>query len=130
MKAKNRMISLIFIYSIVFTATAAAYNLTGTISNNSVAINGSEVQYGTNVTYSNVSGYYSLSNLTGTISVNFSKMPEYYSNTTSMNMISDLVLDVDLALKPTGNITGRVCTFPGCFYEDVILFSSRIRWFF
>lgn len=133
MKTRTKIISLL-IYGIVFTATASAYSISGYITNNSVGIESATINYGLNNTYSNSSGYYFVNNLTGNIIINYSKNPKYYQNSTSVNMDSNITLNINLLLKPTGTITGCVYVFGGInpctISSSVVLSSNRIRWFF
>uniref|UniRef100_A0A6M3M7L9 Carboxypeptidase regulatory-like domain-containing protein n=1 Tax=viral metagenome TaxID=1070528 RepID=A0A6M3M7L9_9ZZZZ len=130
MKIVNKIISLILIW-FVFTATASAYTISGYVTNNSAGINGTIINYNLNTTYSNATGYYFMNNLTGNIIINFTSNPVYYSNSTSINMDSNKTLNVNLLKKPTGTISGRVCSFPGCQIEEAVqIASNRIRWFF
>lgn len=124
-------LSIILLYS--FMVTASAYTLSGYVSNNSVGINGTEVSYDLNLTYSNITGYYIFLNLSGIATINFSRQPEYYPNSTSVNMDSDKILNVNLIKKPTGTISGCVYVFGGvnpCNIVYNIIESNRIRWFF
>jgi hypothetical protein len=136
MKTKNtkKILSIILIYSVVFTATASAYTLSGQITNNSIGIYSAQINFDINNTYSNSTGYYTMSNLSGNIIINFSKNPEYYQNSTSANMDSNKTLNVNLLKKPTGTITGCVFVFGGInpceITQNIIVSSNRIRWWF
>jgi len=127
-----RVLSALLVISIVFVSTATAYDISGYVTNNSAGINGATVNYNLNSTSSNDTGYYFMNNLTGNIIINFTSNPVYYSNSTSINMDSNKTLNINLIKKPTGTITGRVCSFPGCQIEQAIqiISSNRIRWFF
>jgi len=132
MNTKIRVLSTLFFIYIVFAPTASAFNISGYVTNNSVGINGMTVNYNLNSTYSNATGYYFLNNLTGNIIINYTSNPIYYSNSTSINMNANKTLNINLIKKPTGTITGRVCSFSGCQIEQAIqiISSNRIRWFF
>jgi len=134
MKLINKIISLILIW-FSFTATASAYSISGYITNSSIGIEGALINYNINNTYSNSTGYYSMNNLSGNIILNFSKNPEYYQNSTPVNMDSNKTLNINLLKKPTGTITGCVYAFGGinpCTLQEGIksISSDRIRWFF
>lgn len=110
------------------------YYLNGTIYNNSAGLNGTLINYGNNDTYSDSNGFYSMPNMsTGTWIINYSNNPEFYSNSTNVVISGDTVNNVNMTLKPTGTITGRVCSYPGCEIVQAIttvVTSNRIKWFF
>lgn len=132
---KTRVLSTLSFIYIVFASAASAYSISGYVTNNSVGINQTSINYNLNITYSNITGYYSMNNLTGNIIINFTNNPIYYSNSSSINIDSNKTLNVNLIKKPTGTITGCVYVVGGfnpcTLLEGVkVLSSNRIRWFF
>jgi hypothetical protein len=82
----------------------------------------------------NVSGnfLFNQSFAAGNYTVNLTNSDVRYRNMAiNITLSSNLYMSIAVPLKPTGTITGRVCTFPGCaIAQAVALASNRIRWFF
>jgi hypothetical protein len=105
-------------------------NLTG---GSTYDFSGSNVGVNYTSTLTNLSGRYFLNLLAGSYIVNISKLPEYYSTSSSLITVTSSSLsyfNATLTKKPTGTISGRVCdTF--CKAENIIVWISiRVRWFF
>jgi len=128
---KNSLAIIIFL----FTATiASAGYINGTVYENSNGLSNAIAAVNYTSVLTNSLGNYTLNLTAGTYIVNISKMPEYYSNSSSSITVSDsssTLYNTTLTKKPTGSITGRVCSFPGCQIEAAITaLSDWVRWFF
>lgn len=122
--------AILFIYLV---SIASAGYINGTVYENSIGISGATVAVNYTSTLTNSMGNYSLNLTAGTYIVNISKMPEYYPNSSSSITVSgssSTFYNATLTKKPTGTITGRVCSFPGCIDQSIRQLSNRIRWFF
>ena len=77
-----------------------------------VKLAGAKVSTNTGVyTYTNETGFYSLSLVNGTYQLTASKEPEYYPNSSvsvTVTAFTTVTQDIILTAKPTGNITGKV----------------------
>lgn len=125
---------------ILFMKTASAYTISGEVYTNDTLADMPNVTM-------NIQNYTVLTNTTGIFTFNNSfaagnyivnlthgvdpTAPRYYDMIINITLSSNLYMSIAVPLKPTGTITGRVCTFPGCkIAQAVALASSRIRaWF-
>jgi hypothetical protein len=85
--------------------------INGTVTNGSMPVSGVIVSANGASYITNPDGTYSLFVIEGAYTVNASKRPEYYDNTSSGVVVTPnntTILDFLLTFKPTGNITGTV----------------------
>jgi len=129
----KRIILLIFLF---FVTPASAYTIDGEVYSNdtladmpNVTVN---IQNYTVLTNSSGNFLFNNSFSAGNYTVNLTNSDVRYVNMNiNITLSSNLFMSIAVPLKPTGRITGRVCTFPGCqITAAVALASDRIKWFF
>lgn len=114
------------------TAAHANGYINGTVYDNGTGLSAAIVSVDGASTTTNQSGNYSLNLSSGTYIVNISHNPVYYpdsSNQISVESNNTKFYNTTLTKKPTGTISGRVCSWPGCATILPAL-SNLVRWFF
>jgi len=127
-------IALMLLISIT-SADAGYINGTITGSNGEYLNNSYILTNQSNSTYSNSTGFYSLSLPDGIYNITISNNPRFYQNQTDNIQVSGTIIhDVNLTIKPTGTITGCVYVAGGInpctILHQAVDYSKRVRWFF